>query len=111
MCLMVLGLAGVATLGRAQTDTGAILGTVKDPTEATVAGAEVVATHVQTNFTRSAMTATDGSYRIMSLPLGAYRLEVKAAGFKKYTRTEITLDLGRNARIDPKLEIGDQVEL
>jgi hypothetical protein len=56
------------------------------------------------------MTATDGSYRIVSLPLGVYRLEVKAAGFKKYTRTEISLELGRNARIDPKLEIGDQVE-
>jgi hypothetical protein len=110
MALMALGLTGLPQPGLAQTDTGAISGTVTDPSGAAVSGAEVAATHVETNFTRSARTAADGSYRITALPLGTYRLDVNAGGFRTYTRKAISLELGRTARVDPQLQIGAVTE-
>lgn len=48
--------------------TGSILGVVKDRPEAAVVGAKVVATNVDTNLTQEAVSADDGSFRILALP-------------------------------------------
>jgi hypothetical protein len=40
--------------------TGSILGNVRDKTPAAVAGAHIVATNVETNFSKETMTESDG---------------------------------------------------
>jgi len=108
LAVTALALAAVGmVVGFAQTDSGAIFGTVKDATGGVVPGAEVVVTHVSTNFTRSTTTGDDGTYYVRYLPLGAYSLTVTMPGFKTYTHREISLELGRNARVDAKLEVGE----
>jgi len=49
---------------RAQVATGTILGTVKDAQGATVPGASVTATHLDTQFSRSATSDAAGQYTL-----------------------------------------------
>jgi hypothetical protein len=86
--------------------TGSILGVVHDRTQAVVAGAHIVATNVQTNFKQETVSAADGSYRILALPAGNYKLTATAPGFQQYTATDIELKVNDQFRVDVTLEVG-----
>ncbi len=94
----------------AQVATGTILGNVKDTSGATVPGAQVTATNVETQFSRSTATDADGQYALRLLPLGNYKVDVTLDGFKNFTQTGIMLEVGRNARIDATIEPGAVAE-
>jgi len=78
----VLGLL-FSPVGRAQSTTATVLGTVTDKTGAAVAGAKVTARNTETNLKRTATSNDEGEYRIEFLPVGSYELEVSGTGFKK----------------------------
>ena len=54
--------------------TGSISGVVHDSTGAVVAGAKIVITNAQTNFHQETVSGSDGSYRLLALPAGVYKL-------------------------------------
>jgi hypothetical protein len=94
--------------------TGSILGTVRDPTAAIVAGATVKATNVGTNEIRTTRTDDTGAYRILALPVGRYTIEVTQPGFQRFVTTEIELTVNEQRRIDVSLQVGameQQVEV
>ena len=62
--------------------TGSILGVVHDRSQAVVAGAKVVATNVETNLSQETTSNADGSYHILALPAGKYKLTATGAGFR-----------------------------
>jgi len=62
--------------------TGALTGTVTDPTHGVVPGAQVTLVSTDTNQTRTATTGADGSYKFALIPPGTYRVRFSAAGFK-----------------------------
>ena len=93
----------------AQTTT-TLYGAVTDKTGAIVPGAEVTATNVATNFTRTAKTSQEGQYRLEFMPIGSYRVEVTATGFKKSVQKGITLDINVMARADATLDVGTMTE-
>src|SRR3984885_3221972 len=82
IALALLGL-GAALPSLAQSATTTLLGTVTDKSGAAVSKAQVTATNVDTNLARTVPTNEEGEYRIDLLPLGNYKVEVPAAGFKK----------------------------
>src|SRR5262245_56818366 len=94
----------------AQVTTVTISGIVSDSAGAVIPNAQVTAINVETNFSRAATTDSSGQYLIQFLPIGPYRIEVTAPGFKKYVRSGIILEASRNARIDPALEAGAVTE-
>ena len=94
-----------------QVAAGTILGGVTDASGAAVPGATVTATNVDTRFTRSATTDTSGQYSLPLMPVGKYQVEVALDGFKNFSQTGIVLEVGRNARIDAKLEPGNVTEV
>jgi hypothetical protein len=91
----------------AQVTNASIYGTVTDASGAVVPGIEVKATQLETNFSRSAATDNAGQYTINFLPLGSYRVEISAQGFKKFIQTGIVLEVNRSARVDPVLQLGE----
>jgi hypothetical protein len=103
LALLVLSLPAAA-------QTGGISGTVKDPSDAAIAGATVVLTTQDTNARRTQTTGNTGFYSFPELPPALYRLEVEAQGFKRFVRANITVDVAHNVAIDPKLEIGQASE-
>jgi hypothetical protein len=86
--------------------TGSILGVVRDKSLAVIAGARIVATNAETNLTRETVSGSDGTYRLLALPAGPYKLTVTAAGFEQFTATDIDLKVNDQQRLDATLEVG-----
>jgi len=104
--LMILACADVL---RADV-TGSILGVVRDRTQAVVAGVRIVATNVQTNFKQETVSAADGSYQILALPAGIYKVTATASGFQQFITTDIELKVNDRLRVDVMLEVGSVQE-
>ena len=72
--------------GQATGTGGTVAGTVTDPSDALVAGANVTLTSSVTGYKQSVTTGTDGAFRLVNLPPNQYHLEVSAAGFQSYAQ-------------------------
>lgn len=71
----------------AQAAGGNLVGTIFDPTGAAVVGADVEVTNVATNVSIRAKSGSTGEYRAANLLPGAYRVTVRAGGFKSFSQT------------------------
>src|SRR6266567_3251262 len=87
-------------------DTGSITGTVKDPSGAAVANADVVVTSPEHGLDRHTTSNSSGDYNESALPGGTYDVIVTAPGFKKYQAKGVTLHVAHKARVDIPLEVG-----
>jgi Carboxypeptidase regulatory-like domain/TonB dependent receptor len=90
--------------------TASISGTVKDPSGASVAGAKVTATNVDTGIAQTQTTNGQGYYSFQTLPLGGYTIDVQQQGFKAYRQTDLTLDVNSALTVDVVLQIGQTSE-
>ncbi len=90
----------------AQIASGALSGIVRDGSGAAVAGASIVLTDVATRATRSALSLSDGTYRLTALTPGAYVLRVELQGFRPLVRDGIRILTGEAATVDVRLEVG-----
>ncbi len=103
VALLATSLLSVSVI--AQVDTGAVRGTVTDPSGAVIANAKVALTNDATGLSTSAVTAADGSYTFDPVKIGAYTLAVEAAGFRKAT-SHVTVNVQEQARADFRLVAG-----
>src|SRR5579875_3888406 len=87
-----------------------INGQVADPTGAAVANATVTMTETETGVQKTTVTDSTGHYSLPDLPVGPYRLEVKAPGFKEYAQTGIVLQVGSNVTQNVTLQLGSITE-
>ena len=110
-------LAGLALLlvawnicppARGQTFQGSFSGTVTDPTEAVIPGAQVTASEQDKGFARSAVTEPDGSYKIPLLPPGRYKLTVEKPDFETAVRGPLVLTVNEHPRVDFQMQVGAQ---
>ena len=102
-------LLALCPLASAQ-DTAAISGQVQDATGAAVGDATVTARNLETGTTRVVITGSDGNFRVLSLPLGRHEIKAEKAGFKSAVRTGITLEVGQEAVVSLRLEVGQIAE-
>jgi hypothetical protein len=94
----------------AQSDRGAINGTVTDSTGAVVPAANVVATRTETGGTFQTVSTATGNYTLDSLPVGTYTVAVEGKGFQKYIQTGIHVQTAQTARVDVALQVGSASE-
>jgi hypothetical protein len=85
-------------------------GTISDPSQAVIPGAEAVLRNVDTGVERQATTNDLGHYLFSFLPPGNYSLTVTAPGFRTAVRDRISLSLNQNARLDVELTLGAAAE-
>ena len=94
----------------AQDVSGSIRGTVLDPSSGAVSAAKVTAINADTGLERSTMSDAKGEYLLVALPVGNYRLEVEAKGFRKYLQEGITIAVNQPATIPVRLAVGTATE-
>jgi len=94
----------------AQGVTASIRGEVFDPSGAAVPGAQVTATQMETGLIRATTTNRRGGYVLVSLPIGHYRLEVSAKGFRTFIQEGITLSVNEAASVPIHLQIGSSTQ-
>src|SRR5437868_14166802 len=103
---LALSFFAVAFALLAQSDRGAITGTITDPAAAVIPSAPIEARNVETGAVYQAASTATGNYTLGELPSGTYELSVTVAGFKKYIRQGLTVQVAQTLRIDPVLEVG-----
>ncbi|MGA7320765.1 MAG: carboxypeptidase-like regulatory domain-containing protein, partial [Candidatus Sulfotelmatobacter sp.] len=95
--------------------TGAITGTIQDPSGAVVANAEVRITNQETGvLERSVTSGPDGSFTAPLLPAGEYTVSVHGAGFAESTFRDILVRVTETTRLIAKLKtqaVQQQVEV
>ncbi len=99
-----------SALSLAAQNTASISGTVTDASGAAVANAAVTVTNIGNSMKRETVSNNEGQYVFELLPVGEYRLEAGAAGFKKFIRSGIVLNIDQSARIDAPLTVGAVTE-
>ena len=84
--------------------TGAITGTVEDPSGAVIANAEVGITNQDTNvLERRVTTGADGVFTAPLLPVGTYTLRVQSAGFAEAAFSGIVVRVTETTRMIAKV--------
>ena len=107
---LVLVFLGASTKLALAAATGTISGTVQDPKGAYVPGAEVQLTCVETGVVQMVETDSVGFYRFPALPLGHYNAAFSKAGFEKYEKTGMIIDVDTALRADAVLSVGSTSE-
>src|SRR5437764_5522401 len=94
----------------AQAGAAQISGVVKDASGGVLPGVTVTATETDTGLKRDATTETDGSYTLLNLPPGPYRVEAMLQGFRSFQQTGIVLQVGASPVINVTMTIGQTAE-
>jgi hypothetical protein len=106
MLILVL-VACMATVGLAfgqLTPEGRIIGKVVDPQGAPLPGVNIEATSAKLVGKATAVTDTNGVYRLMALPSGVYEITFQLQGFKTLIRKGIILELSQTLALNVTLE-------
>jgi hypothetical protein len=105
--LCVFGFAlSVARVALAQDATGRVIGTVTDQQGAAVPGAKVTVTNDATQIASTTQTRDDGTFEVLHLPIGPYRVAVEHEGFSKITTQPNRLEINQSLRFDVVLTLG-----
>jgi hypothetical protein len=102
--VFVAFLSAVCAFG--QNVNGTIVGTVTDATDASVPGASVTITDINTGVNHSLQTDSSGYYSAPDLPPGTYKVSVQKEGFETSVHTGLTLYVANTVRADAKLAPG-----
>ena len=86
--------------------SGAISGTVTDPTGATVPDAEISAKNIITENTFTAKTDNEGDYLLRNLPAGFYVVQFSAPGFRSYAITNVPVRSSNVTHLNARLQVG-----
>ncbi len=95
----------------AQTDRAVMRGVIKDSSGASVPGAQITVTEIETNIqVRNLASDGNGNYEVPDLKPTIYRLKVEAKGFRAFVADDVLLDAGQVRRVDVTLEVGAATE-
>jgi hypothetical protein len=109
LLVMILAAACWPVLAQ-QGNTAGIFGTVTDQADAVVSGATVTAINTGTSLSRTTKTNANGQYTLSLLPAGPFTVVVEQAGFSRFERTGLRLEVNDNAKVDVQLRIGSTDE-
>ncbi|MCM3874852.1 MAG: TonB-dependent receptor, partial [Thermoanaerobaculia bacterium] len=106
LCSVILALAPHAL---SQT-TSSIVGRVADEAGAPLPGASVEASSPSLQGTATALTDTQGRYRLTLLPPGVYAVTFTLQGFAKERQANVAVALGRDTSLNADLHLATKVQ-
>src|SRR4029077_381549 len=90
----------------AQSTNATITGRITDPSKASIVGARVVVTNVDTGVQQSTTTGSEGLYTVVALRPGNYKLEVEKQGFRTVVKPDLVLHVQDVSTINFELAVG-----
>jgi hypothetical protein len=93
----------------AQSNQGAITGTISDPAGAVVPTAQIEVRNNETGVIYRGGTSATGNF-VLAMPSGTYEITVTAAGFKKFVEQNVQVISATDTRKDVILEVGSASE-
>ena len=104
--LIAAVLTAAALPAAAQQGTAEIRGRVVDAGGGVLPTTTVVLRNQETGMFRQVVSTADGTYFVSGVMPGVYELSAERAGFKRYSRRGIRLQVGKTATVDIGLEVG-----
>jgi Carboxypeptidase regulatory-like domain/TonB dependent receptor len=98
----------------AQSTLGRVSGSVLDSSGAALPGATITLTNENTNQIQTMVAGDNGTYVFPQVPVGSYKVEFTLQGFKTASFTKVTIGVGQEYSLTPRLELGamsEQVEV
>jgi hypothetical protein len=83
---------------------GQFVGSVSDASGAVIPNATLRAVEERTQFTRSTVTTSAGTYTLAAMPVGSYKLTVTASSFKTAT-AQVSLDVNQQREVNFTLTV------
>jgi len=111
--MRILSLAWFAACGAAFAQgvgVGNITGIVNDSSGLVMGGVAVEAKNASTGVVTRTATNAAGLYSIGNLIPGSYQLTAEMAGFKRYLRSGLTVQVGETSRVDIAMQVGAVTE-
>ncbi len=93
-----------------QESAAELRGRALDSQDAVLPGVSITITNQATGVYRQTVTNGDGTYFITAISPGIYAIDAELSGFKKYSRRDLRLDLGRTTTLDVRLDVGALTE-
>jgi hypothetical protein len=104
LCSIIVFLCACICAAQQNVTSATLSGQVEDTHGAVVSGANLIATHIETNQQQTATTDEEGRYRFPYLRTGAYDLKVDAQGFSTITK-QLTVSVGQAVDLPIRLEV------
>lgn len=102
VCLLLAGLGAFA-----QTDQGAMAGSVYDASGALVPNAQIAARNNQSGTAYQTVSNASGQYRFPQMAIGTYTVIVTAAGFKTATFNQVQITVAGTTPLNAHLQLGE----
>ena len=90
--------------------TGTVRGVVRDPSGSVVTKASVTIVNAATQQKTQAVTTAAGIYAFVFLTPGNYSLDVEQAGFNRFERANIAVDVAGVVEVNVTLQVGSATE-
>jgi hypothetical protein len=90
----------------AQQGSAELRGRVTDEQGAALPGATIVIKHQDSGIYRQSNSTADGSYYMAGVTPGPYELTVELTGFKRVSRRDVKLEVGKTSTIDLAMQVG-----
>jgi hypothetical protein len=100
----------LAAVSAAQQGTTEVRGQVTDAQGAVLPGVNIVVRNQDTGMFRETVTNQDGTFFVSGIVPGMYQIEAELQGFKKYSRRDVRLEIGKTTTADLRLEVGSLEE-
>jgi len=110
LCTTALGPSLGGGVAWAQNPNGRLIVTVKDPSEAVVAAANVTATNAGTGETVTVASNDTGVATFPQLAVGVYTIEVEAPSFQKSVFEQVKIEVGKEYGLVAELTPGQLTE-
>ncbi|HET7618262.1 MAG TPA: carboxypeptidase regulatory-like domain-containing protein [Vicinamibacterales bacterium] len=100
----------LALPANAQQGTTELRGRVVDSQGGVLPGVTVTVRNQATGMFRETVSNADGTYFVGAIVPGMYEISAELQGFKKYTRPDVRLEIGKTASVEITLSVGSLEE-
>ena len=106
--ILPVALVAIApVLAQSNLGVGSISGTIRDESNALVAGAKVILTEEFKGFIRESESDSEGAFLFPSVIAGSYSVQVEKDGFSVGTMQDLRIEVGEQASIGITLHLGE----
>jgi hypothetical protein len=92
-------------------DRGELAGLIDDPSGAAIPAASITVVDQDSGIRHTGSTSGEGAYLVPALPAGRYKVTVRKPGFQTIVRWNVSVDTGRDVRLDFVMQVGSMQEV
>jgi hypothetical protein len=111
LIVLVLFFTSNVSLFSQTAQTGALSGTVTDPSGRVLPGVSIRTTDTSSEQVHEATTQSNGHYLVPLLPPGLYKVQASSTGFKTSTIDKVRINVTETATLNFKMEVGSISEV